>query len=184
MIKSKISIFIVDDHPSMIEGYKSILSYNNLGCEISVTPAYDCESAIKRMEESEDIYEFDMIFLDLSLPPYEEKEIFLSELGLSEPGLNRLIRASYKLLGLQTYFTAGVKEVRAWTIKEGFKAPQAAGVIHTDFEKGFIRAEVIKYEDFVKYGSEAACRDAGKLSVEGKEYVVGDGDVMHFRFNV
>ena len=118
------------------------------------------------------------------LESYEERQMFLNDAGLTEPGVNKLITAAYKLLKLSTYFTAGVKEVRAWTIKEGFKAPQAAGVIHTDFEKGFIRAEVIKYEDFVKYGSEAACRDAGKLSVEGKEYVVGDGDVMHFRFNV
>ena len=118
------------------------------------------------------------------LESYEERQMFLQDAGLKEPGVNKLIAASYKLLKLSTYFTAGVIEVRAWTIKVGFKAPQAAGVIHTDFEKGFIRAEVIKYEDFVKYGSEAACRDAGKLSVEGKEYVVGDGDVMHFRFNV
>jgi ribosome-binding ATPase YchF (GTP1/OBG family) len=118
------------------------------------------------------------------LESFEERQMFLQDAGLTEPGVNKLITAAYKLLKLSTYFTAGVKEVRAWTIKEGFKAPQAAGVIHTDFEKGFIRAEVIKYEDFVKYGSEAACRDAGKLSVEGKEYVVGDGDVMHFRFNV
>ena len=118
------------------------------------------------------------------LESYEERQMFLQDAGLTEPGVNKLITAAYKLLKLSTYFTAGVKEVRAWTIKVGFKAPQAAGVIHTDFEKGFIRAEVIKYEDFVKYGSEAACRDAGKLSIEGKEYVVGDGDVMHFRFNV
>jgi hypothetical protein len=114
----------------------------------------------------------------------EEQLEFLADMGLSEPGVNKLINASYRLLNLITYFTAGEKEVRAWTIHEGDRAPQAAGVIHTDFEKGFIRAEVIKYEDFVKYGSEAAVKDAGKLSVEGKEYVVGDGDVMHFRFNV
>ncbi|GAB5551317.1 MAG: redox-regulated ATPase YchF [Saprospiraceae bacterium] len=114
----------------------------------------------------------------------EEQLEFLADMGLSEPGVNKLINASYKLLNLITYFTAGEKEVRAWTIHEGDKAPQAAGVIHTDFEKGFIRAEVIKYADYVEYGSEAAVKDAGKLSVEGKEYVVGDGDVMHFRFNV
>jgi len=105
-------------------------------------------------------------------------------MGLEEPGLNRLIRAGYDLLGLQTYFTAGVKEVRAWTIHKGDTAPQAAGVIHTDFERGFIRAQVIKYEDFIKYGSEAAVREAGLLHVEGKEYVVQDGDIMHFLFNV
>jgi ribosome-binding ATPase YchF (GTP1/OBG family) len=98
--------------------------------------------------------------------------------------VNVLIKAAYRLLNLQTYFTAGVKEVRAWTISKGMTAPQAAGVIHTDFEKGFIRAEVIKYKDFITLGSEAACREAGKLAQEGKEYVVGDGDVMHFRFNV
>jgi ribosome-binding ATPase YchF (GTP1/OBG family) len=105
-------------------------------------------------------------------------------MGLSEPGSSVLIRAAYKLLKQQTYFTAGVKEVRAWTINVGATAPQAAGVIHTDFEKGFIRAEVISYEDFVQYGSEAKCKEAGKFKVEGKEYVVKDGDVMHFRFNV
>ena len=109
---------------------------------------------------------------------------FVEAMGLTEPGLNRLIRTCYTLLNLITYFTAGEKEVRAWTIHRGDKAPQAAGVIHTDFEKGFIRAEVIKYDDFVKYGSEAAVKEAGKLGVEGKEYVVQDGDVMHFRFNV
>lgn len=114
----------------------------------------------------------------------EDKELFLSEYGLTEPGLNRLIRAAYKLLNLITYFTAGVQEVRAWTIHVGWKAPQAAGVIHTDFEKGFIKAETIAYDDFVAYGSEAACRENGKLRIEGKEYVVKDGDVMHFRFNV
>lgn len=114
----------------------------------------------------------------------EERMEFVEEMGLDEPGVNRVIRASYKLLNLITYFTAGVKEVRAWTIIDGFKAPQAAGVIHTDFEKGFIRAEVISYNDFVTYGSEAAVKEAGKMHVEGKEYVVKDGDVMHFRFNV
>ncbi len=114
----------------------------------------------------------------------EDKELFLSEYGLTEPGLNRLIRAAYKLLNLITYFTAGVQEVRAWTIHVGWKAPQAAGVIHTDFEKGFIKAETIAYDDYVEYGSEAACKENGKLRIEGKEYVVKDGDVMHFRFNV
>lgn len=118
------------------------------------------------------------------LDTYEERQMFLDELGLEEPGVNRLIRAAYNLLDLQTYFTAGEKEVRAWTIKKGMTAPQAAGVIHTDFEKGFIRAEVIKYDDFVSFGSESAVKDAGKFHVEGKEYVVEDGDVMHFRFNV
>lgn len=115
---------------------------------------------------------------------YEDRQMFLDELGLSESGSARLIRGAYKLLGLQTFFTAGADECRAWTINTGDKAPRAAGVIHTDFEKGFIRAEVIKYEDFIQYKSEAACRAAGKLSTEGKEYVVQDGDIMHFLFNV
>ena len=114
----------------------------------------------------------------------EEQEMFLEDLGLTESGMDRLITASYKLLALDTYFTAGVKEVRAWTIPKGTKAPQAAGVIHSDFEKGFIRAEVIAYNDFVELGSEAACRDKGKLRVEGKDYTVKDGDILHFRFNV
>jgi ribosome-binding ATPase len=114
----------------------------------------------------------------------EEKAMFLEEYKLKESGLNRMIRAGYSLLDLITYFTAGEKEVRAWTIKKGWKAPQAAGVIHTDFEKGFIRAEVIKLADFQKYRSEAACKEVGKMAVEGKEYVVEDGDIMHFRFNV
>lgn len=118
------------------------------------------------------------------LETYEERQMFLEDLGLSEPGSAKLIRGAYKLLDLETYFTAGEKEVRAWTIPVGATAPQAAGVIHTDFEKGFIRAEVISYNDYVQYGSEAKVKEAGKMRVEGKEYVVQDGDVMHFRFNV
>jgi hypothetical protein len=114
----------------------------------------------------------------------EDRQAFLSEYGLEESGLNKLIRASYHLLDLITYFTAGEKEVRAWTIKRGWKAPQAAGVIHTDFEKGFIKAEVIKLADYQQYKTEQGCREAGKMAIEGKEYVVEDGDVMHFRFNV
>jgi hypothetical protein len=114
----------------------------------------------------------------------EERSVFLKEYGLEESGLNKLIRASYSLLNLITYFTAGEKEVRAWTIKRGWKAPQAAGVIHTDFEKGFIKAEVIKLSDYQQYKTEQACREAGKMAIEGKEYVVQDGDIMHFRFNV
>ena len=114
----------------------------------------------------------------------EDRVVFLQEYGLTESGMNKLIRASYKLLNLITYFTAGEKEVRAWTIKRSWKAPQAAGVIHTDFEKGFIRAEVIKLADYQKYKTEAGCKEAGKMAVEGKEYVVEDGDIMHFRFNV
>ncbi|MCD8043798.1 MAG: redox-regulated ATPase YchF [Tannerellaceae bacterium] len=115
---------------------------------------------------------------------YEERQMFLTEIGLEESGVSRLIKSAYKLLNLETYLTAGVQEVRAWTYLKGSKAPQCAGVIHTDFEKGFIRAEVIKYDDFIKYGSEAAVKEAGKMSVEGKEYIVQDGDIMHFRFNV
>src|SRR5690606_28065335 len=120
----------------------------------------------------------------IQLDDEEERMMFLEEMGLHEPGVNRLIRASYEILDLITYFTAGVKEVRAWTVLRGTKAPQAAGVIHTDFEEGFIRAEVISYEDYIKFGSEAVVKEAGKMAVEGKEYVVKDGDIMHFRFNV
>ncbi|MEO7984664.1 MAG: DUF933 domain-containing protein, partial [Bacteroidota bacterium] len=114
----------------------------------------------------------------------EDRQLFMEEYKMTEPALDRLIHSAYKLLNLYTYFTAGVQEVRAWTIHEGWKAPQAAGVIHTDFEKGFIKAEVIGYEDFIHYGSESAAREVGKLRIEGKEYIVKDGDVMHFRFNV
>lgn len=118
------------------------------------------------------------------LETYEERQMFLEEVGLNESGVSRLIKSAYNLLNLKTFFTAGSDEVRAWTFRDGYKAPQCAGIIHTDFEKGFIRAEVIKYDDFVKYGSEAAVREAGKLAVEGKDYLVQDGDIMHFRFNV
>lgn len=142
------------------------------------------EEAVKD-EKAQVIYisagiEADIVELDT----IEERLEFLAEMGLKEPGVNKLIAATYRLLNLITYFTAGEKEVRAWTIQDGWKAPQAAGVIHTDFEKGFIRAEVIRYDDYVSLGSEAAAKEAGKMGVEGKEYVVGDGDVMHFRFNV
>ena len=118
------------------------------------------------------------------LETYEERQMFLDELGLEESGVNRLIHAAYALLNLQTYITAGPMEVKAWTFRKGMKAPQCAGIIHTDFEKGFIRAEVIKYDDYIQYGSEPAIKEAGKLGVEGKDYVVQDGDIMHFRFNV
>ncbi len=118
------------------------------------------------------------------LESYEEKQLFLADMGLEESGCNRLIKSIYHLLNLQTFITAGEMEVKAWTFRRGWKAPQCAGVIHTDFEKGFIRAEVIKYDDYIKYGSEAAVREAGKMGVEGKDYIVQDGDIMHFRFNV
>ena len=119
-----------------------------------------------------------------SLETYEDKMLFLEELGLEESGVNRLIKKAYSLLNLETFITAGEMEVKAWTYRKGWKAPKCAGVIHTDFEKGFIRAEVIKYDDYIKYGSEAAVREAGKMGVEGKDYIVQDGDIMHFRFNV
>ena len=118
------------------------------------------------------------------LDTYEERQMFLEEVGLKESGVNRLIRSAYSLLNLETYFTTGPDETRAWTYTKGTKAPQAAGIIHTDFERGFIRAEVIKYDDYVTRGSEKACREAGKIAIEGKEYVVQDGDIMHFLFNV
>lgn len=118
------------------------------------------------------------------LESFEEREAFLADVGLKESGVSRLIKAAYRLLDLQTYFTTGPDESRAWTFTKGTKAPQAAGIIHTDFERGFIRAEVIKYDDYIALGSEKACREAGKIAIEGKEYVVQDGDIMHFLFNV
>jgi ribosome-binding ATPase len=141
------------------------------------------KEAIKK-ENSEMIIMNNSIEEQISSMESPDKELFMQEYKMEEPALDRLIHSAYRLLNLYTYFTAGVQEVRAWTIHNGWKAPQAAGVIHTDFEKGFIKAEVISYDDYVSYGSEAACRDAGKLRIEGKEYVVKDGDVMHFRFNV
>jgi GTP-binding protein YchF len=141
--------------------------------------------ALKEEQNPEVIYiSADIEAQIAELESREERMLFLEDMGLNEPGVNRLIRSAYHLLNLITYFTAGEKEVRAWTIHRGDKAPQAAGVIHTDFERGFIRAEVIKYDDFVQLGSEQAVKEAGKMKVEGKEYVVGDGDIMHFRFNV
>ena len=118
------------------------------------------------------------------LETYEERQMFLEEIGLKESGVNRLIKAAYKLLDLETFLTAGPKEVRAWTYRKGSKAPQCAGVIHTDFERGFIRAEIIKYDDYIHYGSEAAVKEAGKMHIEGKDYVFQDGDIVVFRFNV
>ncbi len=133
------------------------------------------EAMVVAAKTEEDIAELDT---------YEDKQLFLEELGLEESGVNRLIKKTYALLNLQTFITAGEMEVKAWTFKRGWKAPQCAGVIHSDFEKGFIRAEVIKYDDYIHYGSEAAVREAGRLGIEGKDYVVQDGDIMHFRFNV
>lgn len=160
-------------------------------CNVDEGAVHSGNELTRRFRESVTVENAEVILISAGieadiaeLETKEERMEFLEDMGLHEPGVNKLINASYKLLDLITYFTAGEKEVRAWTIHRGDKAPQAAGVIHTDFEKGFIRAEVIKYADYVQYGSEAAVKEAGKLSIEGKEYVVGDGDVMHFRFNV
>lgn len=159
-------------------------------CNVSEADAKDGNAYVEQIRKIADDEGAEVLVISakieseiVQLDP-EEQEMFLEDLGLTESGMDRLIASSYKLLDLDTYFTAGVKEVRAWTIPKGTKAPQAAGVIHSDFEKGFIRAEVIAYEDFAELGSEAACRDKGKLRVEGKEYVVKDGDILHFRFNV
>ena len=147
-------------------------------------PHLDAVSDYAKAEGSEVVVIYAAIEAELSELDDDEKQEFLSDMGQEEPGLNRVIRAGYQLLGLQTYFTAGVKEVRAWTVKVGGTAPQAAGVIHTDFEKGFIRAETIAYDDFVNFKGEQGAKEAGKLRLEGKEYIVKDGDVLHFRFNV
>jgi len=145
----------------------------------------DAVRAIAEKENAEILVIAAKIESDIAeIEDYEDKKLFLEELGLEEPGVTRLIQKTYSLLGLQTFFTAGADECRAWTIRKGDKAPKAAGVIHTDFEKGFIRAEVIKYEDFINLKSEAACRANGKMGIEGKDYVVQDGDIMHFLFNV
>ena len=160
-------------------------------CNVDEASAANGNKYVDRVKDAISDENAEVIFLAVGtesdineLEEYDERQMFLEDLGLEEAGSAKLIRGAYKLLNLQTYFTAGEKEVRAWTIDVGSTAPQAAGVIHTDFEKGFIRAEVIKYNDFVSYGSEAKVKEAGKLSVEGKDYVVDDGDVMHFRFNV
>lgn len=160
-------------------------------CNVDEASAVEGNDFVKRVKEAVKAENAEVLTLAVAveadiaeLEDFEERKMFLEDVGLEEAGSSKLIRSAYKLLNLQTYFTAGVKEVRAWTIPVGSTAPQAAGVIHSDFEKGFIRAEVIKYDDFVEYGSEANARDAGKIGVEGKDYVVDDGDVVHFRFNV
>jgi len=160
-------------------------------CNVDEAAAVTGNDYVKRVQEAVSDEDAEVIVLAVGteadineLDDFEERQLFLEDIGLKEPGASKLIRAAYTLLNLQTYFTAGVKEVRAWTINVGDTAPQAAGVIHTDFEKGFIRAEVIKFADFVALGNEAKVKEAGKLSVEGKEYVVQDGDMMNFRFNV
>ena len=160
-------------------------------CNVDEGAAVDGNAYVEKVKQAVADENAEVIFLAVGteaditeLETYEERQMFLEDLELSEPGSAKLIRGAYKLLDLETYFTAGVKEVRAWTIPVGATAPQAAGVIHTDFEKGFIRAEVIAYDDYVKYGSETKVKEAGRMRVEGKEYIVKDGDVMHFRFNV
>lgn len=154
----------------------SALSGNDYSKKIErIAQSEGAEAMVIAAKTEEDIASFET---------YEEKKMFLDELGLAESGVNRLIKKAYALLNLETFITAGEMEVKAWTYHRGWKAPQCAGVIHTDFEKGFIRAEVIKYEDYITYGSEAAVREAGKLGIEGKDYIVQDGDIMHFRFNV
>jgi len=160
-------------------------------CNVDESAAATGNAMVERVKEAVASENAEVIVLAVGteaditeLESFEERQMFLEDMGLSEPGSAKLIRSAYKLLNLETYFTAGVKEVRAWTIKVGSKAPVAAGVIHTDFEKGFIRAEVIAFEDYKYYGSEQKVKEAGKVRVEGKEYIVKDGDVMHFRFNV
>ncbi len=150
----------------------------------SNNPHLDIVSKTAIVEDAELVVVCNKLEAEIAELEDDEKMEFLTDLGMEEPGLDRVIRAAYKLLGMQTYFTAGVKEVRAWTVKVGATAPKAAAVIHTDFEKGFIRAEVIAYDDFIQYQGELGAKDAGKWRLEGKEYIVQDGDVVHFRFNV
>ena len=160
-------------------------------CNVDESSAVNGNAYVDQVRQVANAEQADVLVLAVSteadineLDSYEERQLFLDDLGLTEPGAAKLIRAAYGMLNLQTYFTAGVKEVRAWTVLQGSTAPQAAGVIHTDFEKGFIRAEVISYADYDNYASEAKVKEAGKMRVEGKDYIVLDGDVMHFRFNV
>ncbi|WP_269222306.1 redox-regulated ATPase YchF [Flavobacterium sp. IMCC34518] len=181
-----------NDEEVLLEGFQLITAKPVLYvCNVDENSAVTGNKYVDQVRELVKDEDAEVIVLSVGaeaditeLESYEERQVFLEDMGLTEPGASVLIRTAYKLLKQQTYFTCGVKEVRAWTINIGATAPQAAGVIHTDFEKGFIRAEVIAYEDFVHYGSEAKCKEAGKFKVEGKEYIVKDGDVMHFRFNV
>lgn len=182
----------IDDLEELVEDLNLLTSKPVLYlCNVDEASAVDGNEHVERLTETVKDENAEVLVLSAAieseiaqLDTLEERKEFLEMIGLSEPGLFRLIQSTYTLLDLITYFTAGEKEVRAWTVTRGTKAPQAAGVIHSDFEKGFIRAEVISYVDYEKYGSEAAIKDAGKMRVEGKEYVVQDGDVMHFRFNV
>ncbi|KQC29190.1 redox-regulated ATPase YchF [Flagellimonas eckloniae] len=181
-----------DDHAEYVKPLQLITDKPVMYvCNVDEEAATNGNAYVEKVKEAVANENAEVIFLAVGteaditeLDTYEERQMFLEDLGLSEPGSAKLIRGAYKLLDLETYFTAGEKEVRAWTIPVGATAPQAAGVIHTDFEKGFIRAEVIAYDDYVQYGSESKVKEAGKMRVEGKEYVVKDGDVMHFRFNV
>ncbi len=189
--KSARSLEIDDDSKLVIKDLNLLTIKPTLyACNVDENSAKDGNAYVDKVREiaakegAEILVISAKIESEIVLMDEEDQEMFLEDIGLEESGMDRLIKASYKLLELETYFTAGVKEVRAWTIHKNTKAPQAAGVIHSDFEKGFIRAEVIAYEDFIALGSESACRDKGKLRVEGKEYIVKDGDILHFRFNV
>lgn len=181
-----------DDYNSFVKPLQLITDKPVLYvCNVEESAALNGNAYVSQVQSTIQEEEAQLLVLAVSteadineLESYEERQLFLEEMGLAEPGASRLIRAAYALLNLQTFFTAGPKEVRAWTVTVGAKAPQAAGVIHTDFEKGFIRAEVISFADYVHYGSEAKVKEAGKMRIEGKDYVVQDGDVMHFRFNV
>lgn len=186
------AVSISEEEAEIMKGFQLLTAKPILYvCNVDEASAKTGNAHTQRVHEAVKNENAEMIILAVAteaditeLETYEERQLFLQDMGLEEPGSSVLIRAAYKLLNLQTYFTAGVKEVRAWTIPVGATAPQAAGVIHSDFERGFIRAEVIAYEDFVTYGSETKVKEAGKMRVEGKEYIVKDGDVMHFRFNV
>jgi hypothetical protein len=186
------AVDVTEDEEELMKGFQLLTAKPILYvCNVDEASAKSGNAYVDKVREAVKDEDAEIIVLAVGteadiaeLEDYEERQMFLEDIGLEEPGVSRLIRAAYKLLDLQTYFTAGEKEVRAWTIKTGFTAPQAAGVIHTDFEKGFIRAEVIKYDDYVQYGTENKVKEAGKLSIEGKGYIVNDGDVMHFLFNV
>lgn len=186
------AVEVNEEESELIKGFQLLTAKPILYvCNVDETSAVSGNKYVDMVKEAVKTENAEVIVLAVAteadiaeLESYEERQIFLQDIGLSEPGASVLIRAAYKLLNLQTYFTAGVKEVRAWTIPVGATAPQAAGVIHSDFERGFIRAEVIAYQDFVTFGSETKVKEAGKMRVEGKEYIVKDGDVMHFRFNV
>ena len=186
------AVEVNEEERELIKGFQLLTAKPILYvCNVDETSAVSGNKYVDMVKEAVKTENAEVIVLAVAteadiaeLESYEERQMFLQDIGLSEPGASVLIRAAYKLLNLQTYFTAGVKEVRAWTIPVGATAPQAAGVIHSDFERGFIRAEVIAYQDFVTFGSETKVKEAGKMRVEGKEYIVKDGDVMHFRFNV